>query len=147
MNAAEPQRDPVPPLAREVIALFSEALPSVRFPDLDVALLEGMTEELLSAQVEAERLEAELETARNRVQMQVDLLSSRAQRALSYARVFAEGNAELSARVAEVREHEPSARREPAPTKKRGRQRKNEAGQDLFDEPSQTEAELSEHAA
>jgi len=147
MNLPAPHRDPVPALAREVIDLYAEALASVRFPDLDITVLEGMSQELGAAQCEVERLEAELEAARNRLQIQADSLVARAQRALAYARVFAEGDPTLSARVAEIRGEEPSARRDPIPPKRRARTRKSETGNELFDDNMGTESELAEHAA
>lgn len=147
MNTSNPQRDPVPQLARQVLSLFAEALPAVRFPDLDISVLEGMSQELMSAQLEVERLEAGLELARNRLQLQADQLSSRSQRALAYARVFAEGNDELAARVAEVHDQLSPAPRDAVATKRRGRPRKAESGGELFEESSQADTELGEHAA
>ncbi len=94
--------DPVPPLARAVMTLFAEALPDVRFPDLDLAVLESAADDLRAAQVELEQIEAELHAARAALAKQAEQLTTRAQRALAYARVYAEGDPELASRVQAV---------------------------------------------
>src|SRR4051794_11376878 len=102
MLPATPKHNPIPAGARDVLALYSEALADVRFPDLDGAQLQSLAEGLCAAQVEVERLEHELEVARSLVRDQAARLSARADRALAYARVFAEGDAALCARLAEL---------------------------------------------
>ncbi len=57
--------------------LFSEALPEVRFPDLDLGVLEAAADDLRAAQVELEQIEAELASARAALQAQADLHAAR----------------------------------------------------------------------
>ncbi|HEY2732977.1 MAG TPA: hypothetical protein VGI70_03285, partial [Polyangiales bacterium] len=97
-----PQHDPTPSLAREVLALYAEALSDVRFPDLDLALLESARAAVLTAQLDVERVEAKLAIARAELDAQLDALQRKAERALAYARVFAQSDAALGARVAEL---------------------------------------------
>jgi hypothetical protein len=111
------------PLSREVLELYAAALPEVRFPDLDLATLHALADEVRDAQDEVDRLEAELRDARDRVAQCNAALDARAERALAYARIYAEGNPALLEQVQAVRsfalaEHEPST------PKKRGRPRK-----------------------
>ncbi|MFT3926202.1 MAG: hypothetical protein QM778_26895 [Myxococcales bacterium] len=118
--------DPVPALARAVIELFAEALPTVRFPDMDLAVLESAADDLRAAQVELEQIEAELAAARAALQAQAEQLSQRAQRALAYARVFAESDPDLALRVQQVGEVQRGAPLSAAP-KRRGRPRRDDA--------------------
>jgi hypothetical protein len=115
------------PFAREVLELYANELAEVRFPDLDLAALRALATEVQDAQHEVDRLDAEVREAREQVAERSAALHARAERALSYARIFAEGNEELSARVAAIRKQ---AGGEPAPaSKKRGRPRKESPAQ------------------
>jgi hypothetical protein len=131
-----PLRDPVPPLARAVLDVFRDALADVRFPDVDRATLEESEAELLAAQIALEAAEFELERARASVAERSASLTSRAQRALAYAKVFAEDDPVLRDRLDSL--SAPRARAsEPreegaAPVKRRGRPRKNGEGASLF---------------
>ncbi len=126
------QADVTPPFAREVIALFSDALPKVQFPDLDLALLESAVEELRLAQTALEQAAAALEAAREAAQRKTEQLNARAERALAYARVFAEGNAALSERVANIGRNKARPASEAAQPRKRGRPKKNQHDSSLF---------------
>jgi len=121
--------DPVPALARSVIALFSESLAGVRFPDMDLTMLESAADDLRAAQVEIEQIEAELAAARATLQGQADQLLQRAQRALAYARIFAESDPTLAARVQQVGEAQRPAAGSSVP-KRRGRPAKREEAAD-----------------
>lgn len=124
--------DPVPALARSVIELFAEALPNVRFPDMDLSVLEAAADDLRAAQVELEQIEAELDAARAALAKQADQLMVRAQRALAYARVFAESDPELATRVQSIGQTEkPSASPGGVP-KRRGRPKRDAGDTSLF---------------
>jgi hypothetical protein len=130
-----PAHDPTPALARQVLELYAEALRDVRFPDLDLALLEEAREALLVSQLEVERSEAQLQAARVELEAKSDALHTKAERALAYARVFALGDPALSARLAEL-----GARKKPltlveggsTPVKRRGRSKKEAVETELF---------------
>ena len=77
-----------------MIALYAEALPDVRFPDLDLALLQRNADDLHAAQLAVAAAAVQLEAAREAAHGQAELLSMRAERALAYARVFADGDSE-----------------------------------------------------
>ncbi len=143
----QPQRDPLSPLARDVLSLFAEELAEVRFPDLDRACLEAGRDALCEAQLDVERIESELDAARALVTTRGEALTLKAQRALAYARVFAEANPELALRVAALSDAKasPSARgHEP---KKRGRPRKGDGDANLFGAVEGTTFESVEVAA
>lgn len=125
--------DPVPPLAQAVIELFAEALPDVRFPDMDLSVLETAADDLRAAQVELEQIEAELSAARVALEKQAEQLMVRAQRALAYARVFAESDPELANRVLAIghAEKKPTSPLGGVP-KRRGRPKRDAGDSSLF---------------
>jgi hypothetical protein len=139
---AQLKDDPIPQLARATLDLYGGALREVRFPDLDREVLEASAEELRDAQLEVECIESALEQARCVLREKAELLLAQAERGLSYARIFASGNCELSALVGEI---ERLARSAPSATaeapKKRGRPRKTPQEAGLFAEVSQAEGE------
>jgi hypothetical protein len=132
-----PKHDPTPAFAHQVLELYADALREVRFPDLDLALLEAARDALLVSQLEVERSEAQLQAARAVLEVKSEALQAKAERALAYARVFALGDAALSAQLAEIGG---GVRKKPlalveggtAPGKRRGRSKKSEAGTELF---------------
>lgn len=115
------------PFAHDVLELYGSALSDVRFPDLDLAALRSLADEVRDAQDEVDRLAADVQDAKERVAQCSAALHARAERALSYARIYAEGKPELSAQVDAIRR--PSAQElESAAPKKRGRPRKAASG-------------------
>ena len=128
----KPNLTALSPLASEVLELYASALAEVRFPDLDLATLHTLADELRDAQQEVDRLDAEAHDARERVAACSAKLDARAERALAYARIFAEGKPELSALVGAVRPHGQPPPESGAP-KRRGRPRRAEAHEGQLD--------------
>lgn len=126
------QHDPTPAFARQVLALFREELDGVCFPALDLAILEAAEQAVLAAQLEVEKVEAQLEAARIARAEQLAELETKAERALAYARVYASGDADLSARVAELGRKKLAPDAADAPLKRRGRVKRNGSGAELF---------------
>jgi hypothetical protein len=127
MPIKPPAPDSVPAFAQEVIGLYSDAMPEVRFPDVDLEVLESTAAELRDALLSVERATAELEAARTAAQRHGELLEARVERALSYARVFAQGDGPLSERIAAIERSKSTPLTASAPPKKRGRPKKNAA--------------------
>jgi hypothetical protein len=134
------QHDPTPAFARQVLALFRQELEGVRFPDLDLGVLEAAEQAVLAAQAEVERIEAQLEAARIARAEQLAELETKAERALAYARVYASGDADLSGRLEELGRKKLAPADADAPVKKRGRAKKNANGAELFGDSSETSA-------
>ena len=147
----EPKDDPIAPLPRATLELYRESLREVRFPDLDFDSLSHAAAELCAAQLEVECIEAALLAAREAVRERAEQLTSQAERALSYARIFAAGNPALSQRVTAVEALAKGGVEAPrAPGKKRGRPRKPSAGAELFGAEGaelETDADADEAAA
>jgi hypothetical protein len=140
-----PQRDPVPSLAQDVIALFEDALAGVRFPELDHERLEHMAAAARAAQLELERIEGELLQAQACVAEHAASLLACAERGLAYARVFAEGNDALSARVAQLGSKPASAAKREEPSKRRARKQGN-GGAALFADEAKPAAQDAQDA-
>jgi ElaB/YqjD/DUF883 family membrane-anchored ribosome-binding protein len=84
---------------RAVLELFAAELSQVKFPELDGAVLRESAE-VVSARADAvTKAEAALERARAELAESQELLLQRGQKALAYARIFAEDNPELLERV------------------------------------------------
>ncbi len=93
---------PIPPAVQQVLDVYETHLPLVKFGDLEATVLSKAAEEVVTAASALERAEAALETARAALQEKQESLFQKAQRALAYARVYAEGDPELAARVEEI---------------------------------------------
>jgi hypothetical protein len=122
--------DALTPFSREVLELYASELADVRFPDLDLEALRALADAVGEAQEAADAIEEQLAEARQRVAERNATLLARAERALSYARIYAEGNRALTTRIEAIR-----GTSEPAPTpKKRGRPPKSSPAQlDVLD--------------
>ncbi|HET8935606.1 MAG TPA: hypothetical protein VFN67_19290 [Polyangiales bacterium] len=138
-----PLIDVTPTLARQVIDLYSVELSDVRFPDLDLSALLYAQAELHAAQLEVERVEAELEDKRAKLEERSQALVSKAERALAYARVFAQGDEDLAPRLADIGRKRSSNSQSPntqsasgtiAAPKRRGRKPKSDEPEELFAE-------------
>jgi hypothetical protein len=132
MPANPAKHDPTPEFVRQVIGLYrEEALAGVHFPDLDLQALQLAEQALLGAQLEVERIEAQLEAARAVRDGELASLEAKAERALAYARVFASGDAALSAQLNGLGRKKP-APAEGSPSPRRGRPKRNPEAEQLF---------------
>ena len=115
----------------------------MRFPDLDLSSLLYAQSELHAAQLEIERVEAELSQARAVWESRTQALTAKAERALAYARIYAQGDAELGPRIADIGKKKSvhaaadadalsGEAREAREGKKRGRKPKLESPSELF---------------
>jgi hypothetical protein len=138
MKTPTPKLDQTPELARQIIELYAEELADVSFPDIDLARLKSAQSELHSAQLAQARAERD---------RQSDALSTKAERALAYARVFAQGDPSLAPRIAEIgRRKLPGSEENPKPAKPRGRKPKAETASELFQAGQSEPGEQAEHA-
>jgi hypothetical protein len=119
---SELANDPVPPVIRDILALFAGDLRDQRCGDLDHAALERLAEATRERAKEVDRARAALETALAGLEAARDVLSTRAHQGLAYATVFAASDPALSATIAaleadpkEPRERRAAPRRKSAP--------------------------------
>ena len=82
-----------------VLELFKGPLAELRFADVDAKTLENLAAEVELAALAVQEQEAELAALRLSLGERQDALLSLAQRALAYARVYAENDETLSARL------------------------------------------------
>jgi hypothetical protein len=91
--------NPISPALREVLAFFRESLHAVKFPDVDadaLTLQAMVVEEQFAAMKD---LESSLRDARQKLEEAQETLLQKSWRAVAYARVYVDGDAELSARL------------------------------------------------
>ena len=90
---------PIPAPIQTLVALFEETLTAVNFPDVNTTVLQEASQAVVDAHTQVTRLEAELAAARAALSERQDALLGKAQRALAYARIFAEEQPELLTRL------------------------------------------------
>ena len=88
-----------PQAVQAVLELFKGPLAELRFADVDAKGLERLAAEVELAAVAVQEQEAQLAALRLSLGERQDALLSLAQRALAYARVYAENDEALSARL------------------------------------------------
>ena len=91
--------DPVPAALLDLLALFEGPLKSVQFPDVDRAVLSELADSVRASAEDVERAGAALLAARVALDERREALVRMSQRALAYARVYAEDDAELRAKI------------------------------------------------
>ncbi|MDP9034015.1 MAG: hypothetical protein M3O50_04365 [Myxococcota bacterium] len=93
-----------------VLELFETSLAGVRFPDVDAQTLGRLAAEVEAAAEAVAVAQAALDTARRALLERQDALYQQAQRGLAYARVYAENDEALSARLDAIALSRPSRR-------------------------------------
>lgn len=132
--------DPVSAPLRDVLAVFDDALDDVRFPDVDGAALHAATEVVHAAHAELRRLEAAADEARRRLDEAQESLLHKAQRAVAYARVYADGDPALTARLDGIALPRSRGPRPATPEPTRKRRRNASATESLFAAPTGDDA-------
>ena len=89
-------QDPIPSLAVRVLDLFHGVLSDVRFPDADRELLDADAATVREAARAVSEAEDSLRARKEALEAAQRVLRERAQRALSYARIFAESRPDLA---------------------------------------------------
>jgi hypothetical protein len=115
---ADMAHDPIPEGSQRVLTLFHGPLADVRFPDADRNLLDADAEAVRSAAQAVLDADAALSAAKDTLDGAQRQLRERTQRALAYARIFAEAHPG----VLDVLGESPAS--EVAPPKRRGRPKK-----------------------
>jgi hypothetical protein len=128
--------DPVSAPLREVLAVFDDVLDDVRFPDVDGAALHTATDVVNAAHLELRRLEAAVDEARRRLDEAQESLLHKAQRAVAYARVYADGDTTLTARLDAIALPRSRGPRPATPEPTRKRRRNASATESLFAAPA-----------
>ncbi len=91
--------DPISPALQDLLKLFGQELATVKFPDMDRAVLEEAAEGVKEKAEAVARAQAALDAAKQSLHESQEALLQTGQRALAYARIFAEDDAELSAKL------------------------------------------------
>ncbi len=148
----------VPPSLQAVLELFENDLAHLKFPDLDRAVLAACAERVEAQAAALRQAEAALLATREALQDSLDALQHKCQRALAYARIYAEDDVELLGRldaVEIVRARGPRSvssvptsggPRSDLPTRGRRGRRSPGADDPLFLSPSTPESSTSQAA-
>ncbi|MEW5848229.1 MAG: hypothetical protein AB2A00_05415 [Myxococcota bacterium] len=137
--------NPIPPAQQALLDLFTADLKDLKFPDVDRDILEEAAARVREHAEQVAQAEAALAAAREKLAEHQEGLLQKCQRAMAYARVWAEENEELSQRLdaialprsARRARSEGNATLPPesaAPVRKRGRPPKARA--ELFEDGS-----------
>jgi len=136
--------NPIAPPIQALLDLFAAELSDVHFADVDAQLLARLAADVQASAEAAAIAHQALERANAAVLERSEALLEQAQRGLAYARVYAERDPALSARLEAIalprarrpRTEAPSLAESPAPPRRRGRPRKSENGTlDAFPPP------------
>ena len=127
---------PIAPPLQALLDLFATELADVHFADVDAQLLARLAANLQASADAAAAAQQALERANAVVLERTEALLEQAQRGLAYARVYAERNEALAARLESItlprprrpRAEAPSLSEAPTPPRRRGRPRKSENG-------------------
>lgn len=92
----------IPPQVQELIAVFRDKLGEITFPDVSYSVLEELIERVRERRVEFEEIKTKIDAAQEAVEEAQRELQQKCLRGLAYAKVFAEGNDELSEQLAAI---------------------------------------------
>jgi hypothetical protein len=138
---------------RDLLALYAEKYPEVRFADIDLSVLERAAEGVAEAVAKVAEAEASIAPLREEVKVAEAELTQKVVRALSFLKIHVEGDEEQYARLDALtaallvrRIARKSAEAAPAGTgRKRGRKPKEVSlAQSEGAEPAVSEADLAE---
>ncbi|RKH56616.1 hypothetical protein [Corallococcus aberystwythensis] len=94
-----PENDSISPALRALLELFATDLADVKFPDVDTAVLGESAAHVREKAELVARAQAALDAARHALNESQESLLQKGQRALAYAKVFAEDDADLGAKL------------------------------------------------
>jgi hypothetical protein len=100
----------IPAPIQTVLTLFTTSLADVRFADVDGPTLARLAAGVEAAAEAVANAQSALDAARDVLQERQETLLQHAQRALAYARVYAEGDATLSQQIDTVNLPRPTRR-------------------------------------
>jgi hypothetical protein len=100
----------IPAPVQTILALFTTSLVDVRFADVDGPTLARLAADVETAAESVAAAQAALDAARDAFQARQDALLQHAQRALAYARVYAEGDVALSQELETINLPRPARR-------------------------------------
>ena len=137
----------IPAAMNTLLELFATELADVRFGDLDRAALDQAADAVRAAATDLAEANAAAEAARAALEAARETLLHKGQRALAYARIYAEANPPLADRLQVITITRPGTRRpDPGapgladPPRRRGRPPKTPAAEDTGTLPLTTMA-------
>lgn len=157
-NLHSPVFPAVPSSLQAVLELFDSELSHLKFPDLDRAVLQAAAERVEEQAAALREAEAMLLATREALHESLEALQHKCQRALAYARIYAEDSPDLMSKLESVELQRPRGPRsvsalpgtsQPRPDSagRRGRPRRSNPGDDpLFVSPGTSDGATSQAA-
>lgn len=127
--------DPISSELSEFIDFFKTSLGDLTFPDVDAAALENLAQTVRDRSSELARLDEQMRLARAALDEARAALQKASQRGLAYARVYVDGNDELSTALDNLSITRPEAPSKPRKRKPKSKA-KNKAKSESTDEPT-----------
>ena len=91
--------NPISPSVKALVELFKNELSTVAFPGVDIAILEQLISDVQTYTDAVTKAEAALEAARTSLRETEETLTVKSQKALAYAKVYAEDKPEIAAKI------------------------------------------------
>lgn len=145
---------------QQLLALFASQFSNVKFADIDVRVLDEAAAKVTAQADAVARAQAALDAARAQLSADEEALSVKAQRALAYARIYAEEDGELATRLDAIvlartprtlRTARDAAEAKPggevAPARRRGRPSRESASVSTLFQPPASGESMSNTAA
>jgi hypothetical protein len=99
---SENKTDSVSEPVLELLAVFKEKLSSIIFPDVSLAIIEGLIGKVRTGAEKLEDVQKQVELAQQALNASSEELQQKCVKALAYAKVFAEGQDDLTERLAAI---------------------------------------------
>ncbi len=91
--------NPISPSVKALVELFKNELSTVAFPGVDIAILEQLIADVQTYSDAVTKAEAALDAARTSLRETEETLTVKSQKALAYAKVYAEDKPEIAAKI------------------------------------------------
>lgn len=94
--------DAIPEAVEEFLAIYKEKLSDVAFPDVSLEIFNGLIDKVHNGVKSLEAAEKQVVVAQESLNAANDELQQKCQKALAYAKIFADDQEELSERLASI---------------------------------------------
>jgi hypothetical protein len=136
--------EPAPPLAVRVLEFFRDHLAEIEFPDVSTSILESQIAELDERRVAVETARAQLRQVESTLDTTRTALAHLAERALAYARIYADGDPGLVQALAALESVKPPRTKPKARTSRKNGKATSPPAQTTLPSPEVT-TESSRH--
>jgi hypothetical protein len=94
--------EPISPSIQDLLTIFKNDLSAINFPDVNQEVLDALVQKVASSAKNLQEALTAVQAARDSLEAAQNELTSKAVRALAYAKVFAEGNDALLEKLSRI---------------------------------------------